>query len=68
MNRLLLESEVNLANGEGVFLAVQEDQTIALAVGTQFRASRVTMNEQDFRDLISKCREALHFLAAHKKG
>lgn len=68
MSGLLHESEVLLANhGEGVFLAVQADLTIALAVGTPFRATRVTMTEQDFRELINKCREALHFLAS-KKG
>jgi hypothetical protein len=73
MSGLLLELEVMLPDGEGVFLAVQdkkpgeERMTVALAVGTKFRASRVTMTEQDLRDLISKGKQALHFLTS-KKG
>lgn len=67
MSGLLLELEVILPEGEGVFLAVQSDLSVALAVGTKYRATRVTMTEQDLRELISKSREALH-LITNKKG
>lgn len=62
----LHEGAVDLVNGEGIFLAVHDDLTVSVAVGTPIRATRVRMTEQDLRELINRSREALHFLATQK--